>query len=110
MTAPRLSWRVTSTPCTLPEARVISPAGRQLLQDSEQYGYEVIGTDTPSHIPTDPRFRADVLDVVLCHQLLPDLCGCYDMDTQHLPILITLGTTAHMTPPALNSSHRLERV
>ncbi|GBP12042.1 RNA-directed DNA polymerase from mobile element jockey [Eumeta japonica] len=40
-------------------SRVISPAGRQLLQDSEQHGYEVIGPDTPSHIPTDPRFRAD---------------------------------------------------
>ncbi|GBP28743.1 hypothetical protein EVAR_19785_1 [Eumeta japonica] len=50
-------------------SRVISPAGRQLLQDSEQHGYEVIGPDTPSHIPTDPRFIADVLDVVLCYQL-----------------------------------------
>ncbi|GBP08356.1 Probable RNA-directed DNA polymerase from transposon BS [Eumeta japonica] len=77
-------------------SRVISPAGRQLLQDSEQHGYEVIGSDTPSHIPTDPRFRADVLDVVLCHQLSYSIHVevLHDMDTQHLPIPITLGTTA----------------
>ncbi|GBP65548.1 RNA-directed DNA polymerase from mobile element jockey [Eumeta japonica] len=90
-------------------SRVVSPAGRQLLQDSEQQGYEVIGPDTPSHIPTDPRFRADVLDVLLCHQLPYPLCVevLYNMDTQHLPILITLGTTAHMTP-ARPRTHRID--
>ncbi|GBP62578.1 RNA-directed DNA polymerase from mobile element jockey [Eumeta japonica] len=90
-------------------SRVISPTGRQLLQDSEQHGYEVIGPDTPSHIPTNPRFRADVLDVVLCHQLPYTIYVevLYDMDTQHLPILITLGTTAHMTP-ARPPTHRTD--
>ncbi|GBP76656.1 RNA-directed DNA polymerase from mobile element jockey [Eumeta japonica] len=90
-------------------SRVISPAGRQLLKDSEQHGYEIIGPDTPSHIPTDPRFRADVMDVVLCHQLPYPIYVevLYDMDTQHLPILITLGTTAHMTP-ALPQTHRTD--
>ncbi|GBP29508.1 Probable RNA-directed DNA polymerase from transposon BS [Eumeta japonica] len=90
-------------------SRVISSAGRQLLQDSEQHGYEVIGPDTPSHIPTDPRFRADVLDVLLCHQLPYPIYVevLYDMDTQHLPILITLGTTAHMTP-ALPPTYRTD--
>ncbi|GBP89928.1 RNA-directed DNA polymerase from mobile element jockey [Eumeta japonica] len=90
-------------------SRVISPAGRQLLQDSEQHEYEVIGPDTPSHIPTKPRFRADVLDVVLCHQLPYPIYVevLYDMDTQHLPILITLGTTAHMTP-ARPPTHRTD--
>ncbi|GBP74901.1 RNA-directed DNA polymerase from mobile element jockey [Eumeta japonica] len=58
-------------------SRVVSPAGRQLLQDAEDYGYEVLGPDTPSHVPTDP----------------------------HLPILITLGTTAHLTP-ARPQTHR----
>ncbi|GBP87700.1 Probable RNA-directed DNA polymerase from transposon BS [Eumeta japonica] len=88
-------------------SRVISPAGRQLLQDSEQHGYEVIGPDTPSHILTDPRFRADVLDVVLCHQLPYSIHVnvLYDMDTQHLPLLIMLGTTVHMTP-ARPPTHR----
>ncbi|GBP91286.1 RNA-directed DNA polymerase from mobile element jockey [Eumeta japonica] len=97
------------TPCTRSGRLEFSPAGRQLLQDSEQYGYEVIGTDTPSHIPTDPRFRADVLDVVLCHQLPYPIYVevLYDIDTQHLPILITLGTTAHMTP-ARPSTHRTD--
>ncbi|GBP34307.1 RNA-directed DNA polymerase from mobile element jockey [Eumeta japonica] len=54
---------------TVWDSRVVSPAGRQLLQDAEDYGYEVLGPVTPSHVPTDPRFGADVLDIVLCHRL-----------------------------------------
>ncbi|GBP28749.1 Probable RNA-directed DNA polymerase from transposon BS [Eumeta japonica] len=88
-------------------SRVVSPAGRQLLQDAEDYGYEVLGPDTPSHVPTDPRFGADVLDIVLCHRLpFPiHVEELYGTDTQHLPILITLGTTAHLTP-ARPQTHR----
>ncbi|GBP67644.1 RNA-directed DNA polymerase from mobile element jockey [Eumeta japonica] len=87
--------------------RVVSPAGRQLLQDAEDYGYEVLGPDTPSHVPTDPRFGADVLDIVLCHRLpFPiHVEVLYGADTKHLPILITLGTTAHLTP-ARPQTHR----
>ncbi|GBP53949.1 Probable RNA-directed DNA polymerase from transposon BS [Eumeta japonica] len=88
-------------------SRVLSPAGRQLLQDAEDYGYDILGPDTPSHVPTDPRFGADVLDIVLYHRLpFPiHVKVLYDMDTQHLPILITLGTTAHLTP-ARPQAHR----
>ncbi|GBP47639.1 Probable RNA-directed DNA polymerase from transposon BS [Eumeta japonica] len=88
-------------------SRVISPAGRQLLQDSEQHGYEV---RTTHHHTSRLTFRfADVLDVVLCHQLPYPIYVevLYDMDTQHLPILITLGTTAHMTP-ARPPTHRTD--
>ncbi|GBP10955.1 hypothetical protein EVAR_5515_1 [Eumeta japonica] len=47
----------------------ISMAGRRLLKDAENQGYEVLGLDTPTHIPTDLRHRADVLDIVLCYRL-----------------------------------------
>ncbi|GBP94375.1 Nucleic-acid-binding protein from transposon X-element [Eumeta japonica] len=92
---------------TVWDSRVVSPAGRQLLQDAEDYGYEVLGPDTPSHVPTGPRFGADVLDVVLCHRLpFPiHVEVLYSADTQHLPILITLSTTAHLTP-ARPQTHR----
>ncbi|GBP61149.1 Probable RNA-directed DNA polymerase from transposon BS [Eumeta japonica] len=80
--------------------RVISPAGRQYLQDAEDHGYEFVGPSTPSHVPTDPRLGANVLDSVYCHQLpFPiHVEVLYDMDTQHLPIMITLGSSTHMTP------------
>ncbi|GBP51811.1 Probable RNA-directed DNA polymerase from transposon BS [Eumeta japonica] len=88
-------------------SRVVLPARHQLLQDAANYGYEVLGPDTPSHVPTDPRFRANVLNSVVCHRLpfpiyVEDL---FDMDTQHLPILITLDTIAHLTP-ARPQTHR----
>ncbi|GBP64862.1 Probable RNA-directed DNA polymerase from transposon BS [Eumeta japonica] len=87
-------------------SRVVSLARRQLLQDAADYGYEVLGPDTPSHVPTDPHFRANVLNSVLCHRLpfpihVEDL---FDMDTQHL-ILITLDTIPHLTP-ARPQTHR----
>ncbi|GBP27754.1 hypothetical protein EVAR_82803_1 [Eumeta japonica] len=98
---------VSHTEHTAWGSRVVWPACRQLLQDAEDYEYEVLGPDTPSHDPTDPRFGADVLDIVLCHQLpFPiNVKILYDINTQHLPILITLRTTAHLTP-ARPQTHR----
>ncbi|GBP75693.1 hypothetical protein EVAR_98543_1 [Eumeta japonica] len=58
----RQFWRATSTPSM--GSRVVSQAGRQLLQDSEDHGYKVIGTVTQSYVATDPRFGVDVLDIV----------------------------------------------
>ncbi|GBP95536.1 hypothetical protein EVAR_102547_1 [Eumeta japonica] len=61
----------------------------------------------PISCPDGPRFGADVLDVVLCHRLpFPiHVEVLYSADTQHLPILITLSTTAHLTP-ARPQTHR----
>ncbi|GBP33080.1 Retrovirus-related Pol polyprotein from transposon 297 [Eumeta japonica] len=69
------------------------------LQDAEDYGNEVLGPDTTLHVPTDSRFGTDVLDIVFCHRVpFPiHVEVIYDMDTQDLPILIMLGTTAHLT-------------
>ncbi|GBP81821.1 RNA-directed DNA polymerase from mobile element jockey [Eumeta japonica] len=88
-------------------SRVVSPAGRQLLQEAKDYGYKVLGPDTSSHVLTDPRFGTDVLDIVLCQRLSFPIHVevLYDMDTQHLPILSTLDTTVHLTP-ARPQTHR----
>ncbi|GBP49206.1 hypothetical protein EVAR_96513_1 [Eumeta japonica] len=32
----------------------ISRAGRLLVEKAERQGYEVLGPDTPTHVPTDP--------------------------------------------------------
>ncbi|GBP33482.1 hypothetical protein EVAR_23885_1 [Eumeta japonica] len=91
--------------------RVVSPAGRQFLQDSEDYGYEVVGPDTLSHFPTDLRFGADVLDIVLCHQLLFQIHVevLYDKDT-----LFDTDHACYNRPydsrPPTNILYRLERV
>ncbi|CAH2085255.1 unnamed protein product [Euphydryas editha] len=73
-------------------ARVVTPAGRQLLEDSVSNGYGIMGPGAPSHIPSDPRRQPDVLDIVLHHGLpYPlDVEVIYDLDTQHLPILVML--------------------
>ncbi|CAH2109294.1 unnamed protein product [Euphydryas editha] len=73
-------------------ARVVTPAGRQLLEDSVSNGYGIMGPGAPSHIPSDPRRQPDVLDIVLHHGLpYPlDVEVIYDLDTQHLPILVVL--------------------
>ncbi|GBP21148.1 hypothetical protein EVAR_11179_1 [Eumeta japonica] len=70
------------------------------------------GTKYSARIPhlmsqRTPRFGADVLDIVLYHRLpFPiHVEVLYGAETQHLPILITLGTTAHLTP-ARPQTHR----
>ncbi|KAJ0173910.1 hypothetical protein K1T71_010056 [Dendrolimus kikuchii] len=73
-------------------SRVITPAGKRLLDEAEAGDLTVIGPDSPTHIPSNPHHSADVLDIVV-HQ---NLCCpvhievLYDLDTQHLPILVTL--------------------
>ena len=80
-------------------SRVITPAGRRLLEDSEANNYEVLGPDEPTHVPSNTNYSPDVLDVVLCQELPCPVHVevLYDMNTQHLPILITLGLAADFT-------------
>ncbi|KAJ2937413.1 hypothetical protein O0L34_g19102 [Tuta absoluta] len=74
-------------------SRSTNRAGRTLLKDSEDQGYSVIGPTEPTNIPTNASQQANVLDIVL-HQNLPfpvHVEVLYDLNTQHLPILVVLG-------------------
>ncbi|GBP53954.1 RNA-directed DNA polymerase from mobile element jockey [Eumeta japonica] len=64
----------------------ISRTGRLLMEDAERQGYEVLGLDTPTHVPTDIRYRPDVLDIVIGHKIRRpmDVEVMYGIDTQHL--------------------------
>ncbi|GBP88676.1 hypothetical protein EVAR_21781_1 [Eumeta japonica] len=42
----------------------VARTGRLLVEDTESQDYEVLGPNTPTHVPTDPRHRADILDIV----------------------------------------------
>ncbi|CAG5015558.1 unnamed protein product [Parnassius apollo] len=59
------------------------------------------GPEEQTHIPSDHRKRPDVLDIVLTRNVnYPVVVEVlYDVNTQHLPILITLGTKAVTSPP-----------
>ncbi|GBP35814.1 hypothetical protein EVAR_27734_1 [Eumeta japonica] len=56
-------------------SRSVNRAERCLMEDAESRGYKVptcsmfIHPETPTHVPTDPRHRADVLDIVLSHKV-----------------------------------------
>ncbi|KOB77882.1 putative endonuclease and reverse transcriptase-like protein [Operophtera brumata] len=82
-------------------SRVINPAGRKLLQGADRNGYEVLGPDSPTHIPTSTRASADVLDILVKNNIRcpVQIEVVYDLDTQHLPILITLALSANFTAP-----------
>ncbi|GBP20219.1 Probable RNA-directed DNA polymerase from transposon BS [Eumeta japonica] len=77
-----------------------SRASRLLMEDAERQGYEVLGPDTPTHVPTDMRHRPDVLDIVLGHNIRRSMRVevVYGMDRQHLPILVTVGTGTSNSP------------
>lgn len=79
----------------------ISAPGRALLRDAEERGYTIIGPDSPTNIPTNPLHRADVLDVVLHRGIEAPISieVLYDLDDQHLPLLITVAATASCTRP-----------
>ncbi|CAH2091885.1 unnamed protein product [Euphydryas editha] len=82
-------------------SRVITPAGRCLLEDSVRLSYGIMGPGAPTHIPTDPRRQTDVLDIALHHGITypMDVEVVYDFDTQHLPILVTLTLRRGFTVP-----------
>ncbi|CAH2094956.1 unnamed protein product [Euphydryas editha] len=73
-------------------SNTMTPVGRKLYEDAELNGYVVVGPSSPTHIPSDPRCRPDVLDIVV-HSGLPSPVNVeviYDLDTQHLPLLVTV--------------------
>ncbi|GBP30303.1 hypothetical protein EVAR_27917_1 [Eumeta japonica] len=47
------------------ESHSVSRTGRLLMENAECQGYEVLGPDTPTHVPTDLGYRADILEIVL---------------------------------------------
>lgn len=82
-------------------SRLVNHAGQMLQQHAENHNYQVIGPDSPTHIPTNPTHQPDVLDIVL-HKNLPcpiNLEVLYELDCQHLPLLITLAMDAVQTIP-----------
>ncbi|GBP89614.1 hypothetical protein EVAR_57633_1 [Eumeta japonica] len=72
------------------------------MEDAERQGYEVLGPDTPMHFPTNPRYRTNILDIVLGYKIRwpMHIEVVYGMDAQHLPILVTVGTDRSNSPPA----------
>ncbi|GBP37692.1 hypothetical protein EVAR_23741_1 [Eumeta japonica] len=64
----------------------ISRAGRLLMEDAERQGYEVLGPDTPTHVPTDIRHRPDVLDIVIGHKIRRSM---------HVEVMYGYATPAH---------------
>ncbi|CAG5055373.1 unnamed protein product [Parnassius apollo] len=82
-------------------SRVITPPGLELYEDAEKSLYDVLGPEEPTHVPTDPRRHPDVLDIVLTRNVNYPIVVevLYDLPSQHLPLLITLGLKAVTTPP-----------
>nr|XP_034826944.1 uncharacterized protein LOC117984436 [Maniola hyperantus] len=82
-------------------SRVNSAAGRMLLEDSERYNYGVLGPGAPTNIPTTHLHQPDVLDIVLHYRLDHPISvePLYDLNTEHLPILVTLNLQRDFTIP-----------
>lgn len=80
-------------------SHIINSAGRALQEDAENSNYEVLSPGAPTHYPTNPMHRPDVLDVALVKNVqFPIAIGeLYDIDTPHLPILLVLGVEADLT-------------
>lgn len=90
-------------------SRVINPIGRRLHEIAEYMGVDIAGPESPTHIPTNPRHSPDVLDIIAFKNLsCPiDIEVLYDLDEQHLPIIITLAIGADMVlqrPPKFKTN------
>ncbi|GBP27348.1 hypothetical protein EVAR_18822_1 [Eumeta japonica] len=68
----------------------------------------MLGPDIPTHVPTDPHHRPDVFDIVLGRKIRWPMYVevVFGMDTQHLSILVTVGTGTSNSPPATSRQHR----
>lgn len=80
-----------------------SPDGRRLLDDAEHHGYDISGPDAPTHIPDNAAHDADVIDIVIHRGLQqpPAQEVLYDLQSDHLPVLLVLSMTpTTVLPPA----------
>ncbi|GBP60599.1 hypothetical protein EVAR_50963_1 [Eumeta japonica] len=83
------------------------PPGTRMLIIEDAEEYELLGPNTPMHVPTDPRHRPNVLDIVLGHKISwpVHVEVVYGMNTQPLSILVNVGTGMPYSPPATSRQY-----
>lgn len=72
-------------------SRTGNAAGNILFHHVSQNDYNIIGPDTPTHFPSSPLFRPDVLDIALTRiPLQIQVSNLSDLSSDHNPILLEI--------------------
>lgn len=75
-------------------SRVANPDGNTLYRHSMGSVFDVIGPDSPTHIPGNPQYLPDVLDIAVVNNVPFPLAldVIEDLSSDHLPVLLTIQT------------------
>lgn len=78
-------------------SRITSTRGRQLKKSLDKRRISTISTEEPTHWPSDTNRLPDVIDFFVTKglsRLHYQIESCLDADTNHVPVILTIGTTA----------------
>lgn len=77
-------------------SRLSNTRGRELKNSLDKNNLTSISTTEPTHWPTDPNRLPDVIDFFVTKglsRLFHNIQTCLDVDTNHVPVMLTIGTT-----------------
>ncbi|CAI6368935.1 unnamed protein product [Macrosiphum euphorbiae] len=79
-------------------------AGRVLFDHVQQSDYTITAPSSPTHFPTNARYRPDILDIALVRLPYPtQIDNLNELSSDHNPILLeTLCTPVSSSPPTTN--------
>lgn len=82
-----------------------NPSGRTLYRHVLQGDYSIIAPDTPTHYPSTPRYRPDVLDIALIKlpQQSTDIYNLNELSSDHYPVLLNISDSpVSSSPPPIS--------
>ena len=79
-------------------------AGRVLFDHVQQSDYTITAPSSPTHFPTNARYRPDILDIALVRLPYPtQINNLNELSSDHNPILLeTMCTPVSSSPPTTN--------
>ena len=86
-------------------SRLTLTRGRQLFGHAEDYDYSFLGPQSPTHFPTNPAHRVDVLDIFALKTPVAviDISTLDELNSVHSPVLLVLDSHS-LAPPLLEPS------
>jgi hypothetical protein len=90
-------------------SRLITPRGREVLKTMEQLHLQHLSTGEPTYWPSDHNKLPDLLDFCVIKGIPHDSAftrSCFDLSSDHSPVLITLNLRALRQAPQITSCNR----
>lgn len=93
-------------------SRLTSPKGKQLYEAINEKNLDYLSSGHPTYWPTDRKKIPDLIDFCVIRGIArtnAQVVDCYDLSSDHSPIIVTLSTQALKTEPPQRLTNKLTK-